>query len=152
MDIKRNKLLTITMNILSITLYSSLSIIVYKLLIGLNYYHLFITIPLLLLLTTLIISSSLKLVLIIISMFFNYNKKEMLKYINGKISYINDISIYILIGIFISLLTSFMVLDIILCLRFSNYNLLIISLAIWTLLYYYLLSFILKFMKKEIRF
>lgn len=152
MNIKRNKILTITLNILSITLYLSLSLIVYKSLIELNYYYLFITIPLLFLLTTLIISSSIKLILIIISMIFNYNKKEMQKYINGKISYINDVSTYIIIGIFTSSLTSIMALDITLCLTFSNYSLLIISLVIWILIYYYLLSFIIKIIKKEIRF
>ena len=62
----------------------------------------------------------------------------------------NQIYKYTLIGIFIALITSVMILDIMLCVTFENYFLLTISIVIWILLYYLIFRIIVGVIKKEI--
>lgn len=152
MDLKRNKILRVTFYIISITFYSLLSLIAYKLLLESNYYNLLIIIPLFLLLITLIISNVIKLLLTIISMLFGRNDNtEVNDFIANKITTINRLSKYVLIAIFITLLTSVMILDIIICVNEAKYELLSISIVIWILSYHALFKIIVKIIRKEIR-
>lgn len=152
MNFKRNKILNITFYIISITLYSFFSLIAYKLLLDAYYYHLFIIIPIFFLLLYLILSNIIKLLLTIVSIIFGRNdNNEVLDFIDNKIDSINRISKYVLIAIFITLLSSVMILDIILCVNEARFKLLAISIVIWILLYYAIFKVVIKLIKNEIR-
>ncbi len=152
MKIKRGKLMTITAYVISIIIYSLLAITIYNSLIKLHYYYLFITIPILFLLCSLIIFNFIKICLMAISLLFDgSDNKEIENVINKKIDDTNRIFKYVLIGIFIALLTSIMILDIIFCISKGEYEFTAISIVIWVLLYYLLFLKIVKMIKREIR-
>lgn len=152
MELKRNKILNITTYIISITFYMFIFFIFYKFLLDLHFYYLFITIPVLFLLLSLTISNIIKMFLTIISMVFGRNgNEETIIFIAKAIDFINRITKYTLIGIFTTLLSSIMILDIIMCVNDGNYSLLIISSIIWIVLFYSILKVIVKMIKKEIR-
>ena len=83
-------------------------------------------------------------------MFSKNDNDEVLKSINKRIYEINQLYKYTLIGIFIALLTTVMILDIIVCVTFEKFNLLAISIVIWILLYYSIFYIIVKIVKKQI--
>ena len=152
MNFKRNKLLSITLNIVIITIFLLAFVINTQLLLELKYYYLFITIPILFLCLTIIISSGLKLLRLISSLIFGrHDNDEVNEYIEKIINKINDLTKYVLIGIFTTLLTSVMVLDIILCVLNEKYLLVALSIVVWILLYYILFRQIVKIIRKEIR-
>lgn len=152
MNFKRNKLLSITLNIVIITIFLLTFVINTQLLLELKYYYLFITIPMLFLCLTMIISSVIKLLLVISSLIFGrHDNDEVNEYIEIIINKINDLTKYVLIGIFTTLLTSVMVLDIILCVLNEKYLLVALSIVVWILLYYILFRQIIKVIRKEIR-
>lgn len=152
MNFKRNKLLSITLNIVIITIFLLAFVINTQLLLELKYYYLFITIPMLFLCLTMIISSVIKLLLVISSLIFGrHDNDEVNEYIEKIINKINDLTKYVLIGIFTTLLTSVMVLDIILCVLNEKYLLVALSIVVWILLYYILFRQIVKLIRKEIR-
>ena len=83
--------------------------------------------------------------LTIISMVFGRNgNEETIIFIAKAIDFINRITKYTLIGIFTTLLSSIMILDIIMCVNDGNYSLLIISSIIWIVLFYSILKVIVK--------
>lgn len=152
MNFKRNKLLSITLNIVIITIFLLAFVINTQLLLELKYYYLFVTIPMLFLCLTMIISSVIKLLLVISSLIFGrHDNDEVNEYIEIIINKINDLTKYVLIGIFTTLLTSVMVLDIILCVLNEKYLLVALSIVVWILLYYILFRQIVKIIRKEIR-
>lgn len=152
MNFKRNKLLSITLNIVIITIFLLAFVINTQLLLELKYYYLFVTIPMLFLCLTMIISSVIKLLLVISSLIFGrHDNDEVNEYIEKIINKINDLTKYVLIGIFTTLLTSVMILDIILCVLNEKYLLVALSIVVWILLYYILFRQIVKLIRKEIR-
>ena len=152
MNFKRNKLLSITLNIVIITIFLLAFVINTQLLLELKYYYLFVTIPMLFLCLTMIISSVIKLLLVISSLIFGrHDNDEVNEYIEKIINKINDLTKYVLIGIFTTLLTSVMVLDIILCVLNEKYLLVALSIVVWILLFYILFRQIVKVIRKEIR-
>ena len=152
MNFKRNKLLSITLNIVIITIFLLAFVINTQLLLELKYYYLFVTIPMLFLCLTMIISSVIKLLLVISSLIFGrHDNDEVNEYIEKIINKINDLTKYVLIGIFTTLLTSVMVLDIILCVLNEKYLLVALSIVVWILLYYILFRQVVKLIRKEIR-
>jgi len=153
MNLKRNKMWNITSYIISITFYLILSLIMYNLIIKLHYYYLFVTIPMLFLFMSLGLTNIIKLFLTIISMVFGRNdNNEVLEYIDNQINSINRLCKYTLTAIFITLLSSLMILDIIYCISKEQYTFIAISIVIWILLYYLLFSNIIKRIKEEIKF
>ena len=151
MNSKRHKFKLITGYIAVITIFFVLSIIFYNLLLTTNKYYLFIVIPLLFLSISTSLFNLLKLLFTIVSFMFSKNvNDEVLKSINKRIYEINQLYKYTLIGIFIALLTTVMILDIIVCVTFEKFNLLAISIVIWILLYYSIFYIIVKIVKKQI--
>lgn len=152
MVINRNKLLRITLNIVGITLFSMLSLVTYQTLVEIQYYYLFIIIPMLFLSLTLIIECLIRLLLLIVSLIFGRNGNEEINdFIENSIKQVNRLTKYVLIGIFAALLFSIMVLDIILCVFHEMYTLVALSIVVWILLYYVLFRVIVKMIKKEIK-
>lgn len=152
MDFRRNKLIRITTNIVGITLFLLIFLIFYKLLVKLNYYYLFVTIPMLFLSGTVILQCIIKLLLIIVSLIFGRNdNNEVNEFIERTIKKVNNLTKYVLIGIFAALLFSIMVLDIIICVLYEKYVLVALSIVVWILLYYILFRVIVKMIRKEIR-
>ena len=152
MFLKRNKLLRITLNIVGITLFSMLSLVTYQTLVEIQYYYLFIIIPMLFLSLTLIIECLIRLLLLIVSLIFGRNGNEEINdFIENSIKQVNRLTKYVLIGIFAALLFSIMVLDIILCVFHEMYTLVALSIVVWILLYYVLFRVIVKMIKKEIK-
>ena len=151
MNSKRHKFKLITGYIAVITIFFVLSIIFYNLLLTTNKYYLFIVIPLLFLSISTSLFNLLKLLFTIVSFMFSKNDNdEVLKSINKRKYEINQLYKYTLIGIFIALLTTVMILDIIVCVTFEKFNLLAISIVIWILLYYSIFYIIVKIVKKQI--
>ena len=151
MSNKRNTLKLITSYIATITIFFVLSIYFTRLLLIANKYYLFIVIPILFMSITIGFINLIKLILTIISLIFGRNDNEEIpKFINRVIYNVNQIYKYTLIGIFIALITSVMILDIMLCVTFENYFLLTISIVIWILLYYVIFRIIVGVIKKEI--
>lgn len=151
MNSKRHKFKLITGYIAVITIFFVLSIIFYNLLLTTNKYYLFIVIPLLFLSISTSLFNLLKLLFTIVSFMFSKNDNdEVLKSINKRIYEINQLYKYTMIGIFIALLTTVMILDIIVCVTFEKFNLLAISIVIWILLYYSIFYIIIKIVKKQI--
>lgn len=152
MELKRNKIINITFYIISIILYLTISIILYKLLVTLHYFYLFITIPMLFLFSTLCLTNITKTMLTLVSMMFGKNgNEEVIEYIDNKIIGTNRFCKYTLIGIFLTLLLSVMLLDVIYCINKEEYTFLAISIVIWILLFYILFNIIIKMIKKEIK-
>lgn len=152
MKLRRGKIMTITSYIVSIIIYVIISLAIYNTLIKLHYYYLFITIPLLFLFFSLICYNFVKIVLVSMSLLFEDNDtKEIEDKINQMLDDVNRIFKYVLIGIFMALLTSIMILDIIFCISKGKYEFVAISIVIWILLYYILFIQIVKMVKKEIR-
>jgi hypothetical protein len=151
MTSKRHKFKLVTGYIAVITIFFVLSIIFYNLLLTTNKYYLFVVIPVLFLCISTSLFNLLKLLFTIVSFAFCKNDNdEVLKSINKKIYEINQLYKYTLIGIFIALLTTVMILDIIVCVTFEKFNLLAISIVIWILLYYSIFYVIIKAVKKQI--
>ena len=91
MNFKRNKLLSITLNIVIITIFLLAFVINTQLLLELKYYYLFITIPMLFLCLTMIISSVIKLLLVISSLIFGrHDNDEVNEYIEKIINKIPE--------------------------------------------------------------
>lgn len=152
MNFKRNKLLNITLNIVVITIFLMAFVINNQLLLELKYYYLFVTIPMLFLCVVMIISSVIKLLLIISSLIFGrHDNDEVSEYIEKIIKKINNLTKYVLIGVFTALLTSVMILDITLCVLNDKYLLVALSIVVWILLYYILFKQIVRLIRKEIR-
>ena len=151
MTSKRHKFKLLTGYIAVITIFFILSIIFYNLLLTANKYYLFIIVPLLFLSISTSLFNLLKLLFTIVSFAFSKNDNdEVLKVISKKIYDINQFYKYTLIGIFLSLLTTVMILDIIVCVTFEKFNLLAISIVIWILLYYSIFYIIIKIVKRQI--
>lgn len=152
MEPQRNKVLNITFYIVSIIFYVAISLTIYNLLIVVPYYYLFIVIPALFLFCTLSLMNIIKTMLTIVSMVFGRNDNDEVEaFINNLIKGTNQLCKYILIGIFVALLTSVMILDVIYCLNKEKYTFIAISIVIWILLYYLLFRNIVKMIRKQIR-
>ncbi len=151
MTSKRHKFKLVTGYIAVITIFFVLSIVFYNLLLTTNKYYLFIVMPILFLCISTTLFNLLKLIFTIVSFaFYKNDNDEVLKSINKRIYEINQLYKYTLIGIFIALLTTVMILDIIVCVTFEKYNLLAISIVVWILLYYSIFYVIIKIIRKQI--
>lgn len=151
MSSKRYQFKLVTSYIATITIFFVLSIYFYRLLLITNHYYLFTVIPILFLSITICIFNLIKLLLTIVSFIFGrHDNDETVKSINNKIYSVNQLYKYTLIGIFLTLLTTVMILDIILCVTFEQYILLSISIVIWILLYYVIFYIIIRIVKKQI--
>ena len=151
MNENTHKLKLVTGYIATITIFFVLSIYFYRLLLVANKYYLFVVIPILFLSASIGLFNLIKLLLTILSFIFGRNDNaETLTIINTKIYEVNQLYKFTLIGIFISLLTTVMILDIILCVTFEQYFLLAISIVIWILLYYLIFYILIKTAKKQI--
>ncbi len=152
MEYKRNKIINITLYIVSIIIYLVAAIVLYRLLLILNYYYLFITIPMLLLFSSLCLTNIIKTILTLVSMIFGRNgNDEVITFIENRIKGTNRLCKYTLIAIFITLLTSIMILDIVYCINKEEYTFVAISICVWILLYYLLFGNIIKMIKREIK-
>ncbi len=152
MSIKRNKLLTITFYIISIIIFLIFSLITYSFLVKLHYYYLFATIPMLFMFVSLALTNIIKLILTTISMVFGQNdNNEIQDFIDIQIDNINRLCKYVLIGIFLTLLFSLMLLEIVYCTIKEEYTFIAISIIVWVLLFYLIFKVIVKIIKKEIR-
>lgn len=151
MSNKTTRLKLITGYIAIVTILFVISIYLYKLLLITDKYYLFIVIPILFMCVATGLFNLTKLILTIVTMVFDRNDNdEVPKFMNKVIYGINQLYKYTLIGIFIALLTSVMILDIILCVTFEQFFLLAISIVIWILLYYLIFHIIVGVIKKEI--
>lgn len=152
MKIRRGKVITITSYVISIIIYLIIAISLYTSLIQLHYLYLFITIPLLFLFFSLIIFTFIKIFLMAISLMFDKNENDDIELsIMKRLNDTNRIFKYVLIGIFIALLTSVMILHIAFCISKGRIEFTAISIVIWVLLYYLIFIKIVKMIKKEIR-
>lgn len=148
---KGTKLKLITGYIVSITIFFVLSVYLYNLLITTDKYYLFIVIPILFMSLSTGLLNLLKLILTIVSFIFDRNDNdEVIKLISKVIRGLNQFYKYILIAIFISLLTTVMILDVILCVTYQQYILLAISIVIWIMLYYIIFYIIVSAIKRRI--
>ena len=148
-----SKIKLITSYIICITVFFILSLYFYKLLIITNPYYLLIIIPILFLSIVSFLFNTLKLVMTIISILFGKNDNEEVPiFVNKFIYSINQLYKYILIGIFIALITSIMILDILLCINYEKKLLMIISLLIWLVVYYLIFSVILKIVNSQAQY
>ena len=137
MSNKSTRLKLITGYIAIITILFVVSIYFYKLLLIANKYYLFIVIPILFMSVATGLFNLIKLILTIVTMIFDRNDNdEIPKFMNKVVYNVNQIYKYTLIAIFITLLTSVMILDVMLCVTFEQFFLLAISIVIWILLYY----------------
>lgn len=151
MSSKRHKFKLVTGYIATITIFFVLSIYFYRLLLVTHRYYIFIVLPVLFLSISVSLFNLLKLLLTIVSFIFGRNDNdETVKSIDKRIYDVNQLYKYTLIGIFVSLLTVVMILDIILCVTFEQFFLLAISIVIWILLYYLVFYVIIKIIKKQI--
>lgn len=149
MELERNKLMIITMYIVSIIIYLPSSLVLYNMLLNMEYYYLLVLIPMFILLCTLSFSTILKTILILTAIIFGrHDNNEIIIFIEQKIKGINKICRYILIGLFISLLFAVMVLDIIYCINKEKYVFIAVSIIIWILLFYILFYIVLKMARK----
>ena len=153
MKSKNHNLKLITGYVAIITIFFVLSIYLYRSIIIINKYYLFVVIPFLFLSVSISLFNLLKLLLTILLLVFGRNDNdEIIKSIDIMIYNINQLYKYTLIGIFLSLLTVIMILDILLCVNYEKFTLLGISIVIWILLYYSTLSIVVKIVKKQIKF
>ena len=151
MSNKSTRLKLITGYIAIITILFVVSIYFYKLLLIANKYYLFIVIPILFMSVATGLFNLIKLILTIVTMIFDRNDNdEIPKFMNKVVYNVNQIYKYTLIAIFITLLTSVMILDVMLCVSFVQFFLLAISIVIWILLYYLIFHIIVGIIKKEI--
>lgn len=151
MSNKSTKLKLITGYIAIITILFVVSIYLYKLLLITNKYYLFILLPILFMSVATGLFNLVKLILTIVTMIFDRNDNDEIPKFMNKVMYnINQLYKYTLIGVFIALLTSVMILDIMLCVTFEQFFLLAISIVIWILLYYLIFHIIVGIIKKEI--
>lgn len=151
MSNKSTRLKLITGYIAIITILFVVSIYFYKLLLIANKYYLFIVIPILFMSVATGLFNLIKLILTIVTMIFDRNDNdEIPKFMNKVVYNINQLYKYTLIAIFITLLTSVMILDVMLCVTFEQFFLLAISIVIWILLYYLIFHIIVGIIKKEI--
>ena len=133
---KRSKALMMTFYVVCILLYCLTTAICYKLMISIRPYFLFIIIPLLLLFLILFLSTFSKMCLIILSSVFGKNgNDEVNDGADKALIQINKFTKYSLIALFITFLTTVMILDIILCVNKESYTLLAISIVVWILLH-----------------
>ena len=133
---KRSKALMMTFYVVCILLYCLTTAICYKLMISIRPYFLFIIIPLLLLFLILFLSTFSKMCLIIFSSVFGKNgNDEVNDGADKALIQINKFTKYSLIALFITFLTTVMILDIILCVNKEKYTLLAISIVVWILLH-----------------
>ena len=151
MSNKSTRLKLITGYIAIITILFVVSIYFYKLLLIANKYYLFIVIPILFMSVATGLFNLIKLILTIVTMIFDRNDNdEIPKFMNKVVYNVNQIYKYTLIAIFITLLTSVMILDVMLCVTFEQFFLLAISIVIWIILYYLIFHIIVGIIKKEI--
>ena len=148
----RNEILNITFYIITITVCMFIALLLILSLHSMNPYYLFIAIPVLFLTIILSLSNFIKIILTLLLMGLRRNGNfttvdTMRNIIDG----VNKITKNTLIAIFISLLTSVMILDIALCLYKDEINLLSYSLVMWIVIYYYLFDFIKYKIRKDIR-
>lgn len=152
MELERHRILSLTIYIVCTSLYLVGCFLIYSTFLRLNPYYLFITIPVFFLLLSLLIVNFIKIILTFISLAFGRNDNdEINNKIHNSLNNLNRLFKYVLIGIFITLLSSIMILDVILCINKSMYFILALSIVIWVLLYYVLFCIIIKIIKREIR-
>ncbi len=153
MEFRRNKILLITTYAICFLLYLIASIISYNSIFVLNHYYLFITIPVSILFITLTIHNFIKMILIIVSLIYGKNgNSDTSDKIEEMITVTNQTCKYILIAIFVALLSSTVILDTAFCITKEKYTFLGISIVIWILLYYLLFKNIIEMIKKEIKY
>ena len=148
---KSTRLKLITSYIISITIFLILSIYLYNQLITINKYYLFIIIPILFMSISTGLLNLIKLLLTLVTFVFDRNDNEdVTNFISRLIRDLNQFYKYILIAIFISLLTTIMVIDIVLCVTYQRYELLALSIVVWILLYYSIFYIIVSIIKRKI--
>ena len=147
---KRNKTLLATFYVVSILIYLIIACICGKLLVAVKPYFLFVLIPSLILFSFLFLSSFTKLLLIVFSVIFGRNgNDEVNEKADNILLLINRITKYSLIGLFLTFLTSIMILDIILCINKEKYVLVSISIVVWILLHTLLFKNIIELVRSE---
>lgn len=147
---KRSKGILMTFYVVSIIIYCLVSAVFYKLLLLVKPYFLLVLIPCLLLFTLLFLSSFSKLLVILFSMVFGKNgNDEVNEKADDVIRGINKITRYSLIGLFLTFLTSIMILDVILCINKEKYTLVAISIVVWVLLHTLLFKNIIDLIRSE---
>ena len=147
---KRNKAVLMTFYVVSIIIYCLVAAIFYRFILLAKPYFLLVLIPCMLLFTILFLSSFIKLIIIVISMVFGRNGNDEVNVGADKVlKTVNKITRYSLIGLFLTFLTSIMILDIILCVNKEKYTLVAISIVVWILLHTLLFKNIIELIRSE---
>ena len=153
MEFRRNKILLTTTYIICFMLYLIASIICYNCIFLLNHYYLFVTIPLSILFITLTIHNFIKMILITASLIYGKNgNSDTSDKIEDMVASTNQTCKYILIAIFVTLLSSIVILDTAFCIFKEKYTFLGISIVVWIILYYILFKNIIEMIRKEIKY
>jgi len=146
----KKKPIMMTFYVLGIFIYCIVAALCYKLLIVVNPYYLFVLLPCFLLFIFLFLSSFSKLLAIIFSSIFGRNgNDEVNEKADRFVEVVNKITKYTLIGLFLTFLTSIMILDIILCINKEKYTLVAISIVVWILLHTLLFKNIIELIRSE---
>ncbi len=147
---KRNKTVLMTFYVVSIIIYCLVAAILYRFILLAKPYFLLVLIPCLLLFIILFLSSFIKLIIMAISMIFGKNgNDEVNEGADKALKIVNKITRYSLIGLFLTFLTSIMILDIILCINKEKYTLVAISIVVWILLHTLLFKNIIDLIRSE---
>jgi hypothetical protein len=144
------KPLMMTLYIIGIIIYFITAAVCYHMLLSVNPYYLFVLLPCLLLFVLLFLSSFIKLIAITISSVFGKNgNDEVNEKADNFMKNVNRITKYSLIGLFLTFLTSVMILDIILCINKEKYTVVAISIVVWILLHTLLFKNIIELVRSE---
>lgn len=142
-----NYLKNIAIYSICIVIYSVILFFIINSIMNISMHYLIIAIPLLLLVLILAINNVIKM-LSILCLLPMENKGELVEKLIKKT---NKLTTYSVIGIFLSLLTSVIILDIIICFKIKNYILIIIAIIVWLFTLISVIKSIKVFIKEKIQ-
>ena len=142
-----NYLKNIAIYSICIVIYSVILFFIINSIMNISMHYLIIAIPLLLLVLILAINNVIKM-LSILCLLPMENKGELVEKLIKKT---NKLTTYSVIGIFLSLLTSVIILDIIICFKIKNYILIIIAIIVWIFTLISVIKSIKVFIKEKIQ-
>lgn len=142
-----NYLKNIAIYSICIVIYSVILFFIINSIMNISMHYLIIAIPLLLLVLILAINNVIKM-LSILCLLPMENKGELIEKLIKKT---NKLTTYSVIGIFLSLLTSVIILDIIICFKIKNYILIIIAIIVWIFTLISVIKSIKVFIKEKIQ-
>lgn len=142
----RNNLKNITIYSICIIVYSIILFFISSSIMNMTMHYLFIAIPLLVLVIILMLNNIIKM-LSLLCLLPIKNKSYLIEQIVEKT---NKLTTYSVVGVFISLLTSVIILDIYICIKIGKYILAVIAVIVWIFTIVSLIKCIKVFMKEKI--